>query len=63
MAYKGTVSKSDASTKLASTGNVGDTYKAAEDITAPVKANTGDLIIATGTDGAVTWDVIPSGDD
>ena len=63
MAYKGTVSKSDASTKLTSTGNVGDTYKAAEDITAPVKANTGDLIIATGTDGAVTWDVIPSGDD
>ena len=63
MAYKGTVSKSNASTKLASTGNVGDTYKAAEDITAPVKANTGDLIIATGTDGAVTWDVIPSGDD
>ena len=63
MAYKGTVSKSDASTKLASTGNVGDTYKAAEDITTPVKANTGDLIIATGTDGAVTWDVIPSGDD
>ena len=63
MAYKGTVTGSDASTKLASTGNVGDTYKAAEDITAPVKANTGDLIIATGTDGAVTWDVIPSGDD
>ena len=63
MAYKGTVSKSDASTKLASTGNVGDTYKAAGDITDPVTANTGDLIIATGTDGAVTWDVIPSGDD
>ena len=63
MAYKGTVTSADASTKLASTGNVGDTYKAAEDITAPVKANTGDLIIATGTDGAVTWDVIPSGDD
>lgn len=63
MAYKGTVSKSNAETKLASTGNVGDTYKAAEDITAPVKANTGDLIIATGTDGAVSWDVIPSGDD
>lgn len=63
MAYKGTVSKSNAEIKLASTGNVGDTYKAAEDITAPVKANTGDLIIATGSDGAVTWDVIPSGDD
>ena len=63
MAYKGTVTGSDASTKLASTGNVGDTYKAAGDITTPVKANTGDLIIATGTDGAVTWDVIPSGDD
>lgn len=63
MAYKGTVTQEDASTKLASTGNVGDTYKAAGDITTPVKANTGDLIIATGTDGAVTWDVIPSGDD
>ena len=63
MAYKGTVTQSDASTKLASTGNVGDTYKAAGDITTPVKAHTGDLIIATGTDGAVTWDVIPSGDD
>ena len=63
MAYKGTVTSADASTKLASTGNVGDTYKAAGDITTPVKAHTGDLIIATGTDGAVTWDVIPSGDD
>lgn len=63
MAYKGTVTSADASTKLASTGNVGDTYKAAGDITAPVKAHTGDLIIAAGTDGAVTWDVIPSGDD
>ena len=63
MAYKGTVTAADASTKLASTGNVGDTYKAASEITTPVKANTGDLIIATGTDGAVTWDVIPSGDD
>ena len=64
MAYKGTVTQADASTKLASTGNVGDTYKAAGDITtSSVKAHTGDLIIATGTDGAVTWDVIPSGDD
>ena len=63
MAYKGTVTAADASTKLALTGNVGDTYKAAGDITTPVKAHTGDLIIATGTDGAVSWDVIPSGDD
>lgn len=63
MAYKGTVTSADASTKLASTGNVGDTYKAAGDITDPVNAKTGDLIIATGSDGAVTWDVIPSGDD
>ena len=63
MAYKGTVTAANASTKLASTGNVGDTYKAAGDITTPVKANTGDLIVATGTDGAVEWDVIPSGDD
>lgn len=63
MAYKGTVTSADASTKLASTGNVGDTYKAAAEITTPVKAHTGDLIIAKGTDGAVSWDVIPSGDD
>lgn len=63
MAYKGTVTAANASTKLASTGNVGDTYKAAGDITDPVNAKTGDLIIATGTDGAVIWDVIPSGDD
>lgn len=63
MAYKGTVTAANASTKLASTGNVGDTYKAAGDITDPVNAKTGDLIIATGSDGAVTWDVIPSGDD
>ena len=63
MAYKGTVTAANASTKLASTGNVGDTYKAAGDITDPVNAKTGDLIIATGSDGAVAWDVIPSGDD
>ena len=68
MTYKGTVSSSDASTKLASTGNVGDTYKASGAIPAGTPsgfpgAKTGDLIIAEGTDGAVTWSVVPSGDD
>lgn len=71
MTYKGTVGvgdtqadvNADATAKLVSTGNVGDTYKAANDITSPVSAKTGDLIIAKGTDGAVTYDIIPSGDD
>lgn len=64
MTYKGTVSQSNAATKLASTGNVGDTYKAAEDISITgVTANSGDLIIAKGTDGNVTWDVVESGND
>lgn len=71
MVYKGTVSSSDAATKLGRAGsaantyagNVGDTYKASTTITSPVAAKTGDLIIAEGTDGAVTWSVVPSGDD
>lgn len=68
MTYKGTVSSSEASTKLASTGNVGDTYKATNEIkniggVTGNDAKAGDLIIAEGTDGNVTWSVIPSGND
>lgn len=68
MEYKGTVSSSDASTKLVSTANVGDTYKAASAINniggeSGNNAKTGDLIIAEGTDGNVTWSVVPSGDE
>lgn len=67
MTYLGTVSSSDASTKIVGTANVGDTYKASEAITKTAimekAAATGDLLIAKGTDGNVTWDVIPSGDD
>ena len=76
MTYKGTVSNTNVATKLGAAGssantyagNVGDTYKASSDLTAgsngsPVTANTGDLIIATGVDGAVVWEVVPSGDD
>lgn len=65
MTYKGTVSQSNAATKLdRTTSNVGDTYKASENISITgVTAKTGDLIIAKGSDHDVTWDVVPSGDD
>lgn len=77
LTYKGTVSSTDASTKLdLSTAKIGDTYKATTEITnnnlsGGAEANTakpGDLIIATGTNvnGVETvtgWDVVPSGDD
>ena len=72
MQYKGTVGNganaqaiaADCAAKLVSTASVGDTYKAKQDFTyGTIVAKKGDLIIAEGTDGAVTWDVIPSGDD
>lgn len=68
MQYKGTVDSADASTKLVSTANVGDTYKAASAINniggiSGNNAKTGDLIIAEGTDGNVTWEIVPSGDE
>lgn len=64
MTYKGVIdSQAAANTKLVSSANVGDTYKMGLDITTPVTAQTGDLVIAKGTDGNVTWDVVPSGDD
>lgn len=68
MQYKGTVSSSDASVKLnPSTAQAGDTYKASSDInltgTLTLSAKTGDLIIASGSDDNVTWEVVPSGDE
>ena len=70
MKYAGTIaSAADASTKLVSAPEygVGTVYKAAADFTISspaVTAKTGDLIIAGGTnDTAVTWEVVPSGDD
>lgn len=69
MKYAGTVSQSTASTLLVSAPEygVGTVYKASEDITLSsptVSAKTGDLIIAGGSnDTAVTWEVVPSGDD
>lgn len=65
MEYQGAV---DA---LPSSGvKVGYMYVLTSDITSPVKAKSGDTIIARGTEGAdgfisgtITWDVIPSGDD
>ena len=65
MTYKGTVSDDDKASKIVSTANVGDTYKAEEDFTLSGIGNvkTGDLLIAKGSDGNVTWDLVPSGDD
>lgn len=69
MTYKGTVSSDNASQKLDKTGAVaGDTYKASGDINTTVSgqnisAHKGDLIIAGGTDTAIVWEVVPSGND
>ena len=66
--YKGTVSNTDASTKLRATADAGEVFKASEDIDATVdgtriQAKAGDLLISAGSDGNVTWEVVPSGDD
>lgn len=68
LTYKGTVSNTDVSTKIVKTANVGEVYKAATNISISVDgktvtAKTGDLLISEGTDGNVTWVVVPSGDD
>lgn len=70
MTYKGTVS---AASPLPTTNvSSGDTYLVAEDnfeYVAGKEANTGDLLIATGTEGSngyltsITWTYVPSGDD
>ena len=67
MTFKGVLDSSAAATAAlvtnASSAQVGDTYKMGTTISSPVAAKTGDLVIATGTDGNVTWVAIPSGDD
>lgn len=77
LTYKGTVDSTNIATTIgkASTtsgkydANMGDTYKLSEDITFNnVDYRAGDLFIAGNTangdvDGAVTWSVVPSGDD
>lgn len=70
MHYMGTVSSSDATTKLdIKNAQNGDTYKASTYINnGTVVAQIGDLIIAKGTEGdngkltTGVWEVIPSGD-
>lgn len=67
MSYLGTLDQSGASAALTNVNrSVGDTYKASENITLSspqVEAKTGDLIIASGTDDDITWEVVPSGND
>ena len=70
--YQGVVTQTNASAKLIAAANAGEVYKAGEDISLPGLVNpfeqdgyakAGDLIIASGNDGQVVWEVIPSGDD
>jgi hypothetical protein len=74
MTYKGVVTNT--TLPAITTVHNGDTYKASEAIEftnskgVKVTANTGDLIIASGTEDSTTglitsgdWDVVPSGDD
>lgn len=72
MNYKGVLTSANMSSALFQPGsqtgtyqgNVGDTYKANANLSSgSFSAKAGDLIIAQGTDGAVTWEVVPSGDD
>ena len=69
MKYAGTVSSSDASTKLVSAPlyGVGTVYRATSDINQAsplVVAKKGDLIIASGSnDTAVTWETVDAGND
>lgn len=67
MTFKGLVNSTNASTLLTANDlSVGDTFKASSDIeinNPNISAKTGDLIIATGTDNNITWEVVPSGDE
>ena len=77
MEYAGVLQPADAATTLVattvagSTPKAGTTYKAGDAITlrdsqtneVTLSAKAGDLIIAEGTDGNVTWSVVPSGND
>ena len=64
MEFKGVLSTASAATAaLISNETVGATYLMGTDITTPVAAKAGDLVVAEGTDGNVTWTVIESGND
>ena len=74
MEYAGVLDPDDAATELVATKTagetpkVGTTWKAGGHISRgslPIDqdAHAGDLIIAKGTDGNVTWEVVPSGND
>lgn len=77
MEYAGVLQPADAAATLVATTvadttpKVGTTYKAGGTITlrdsqtneVTLSAKAGDLIIAEGADGNVTWSVVPSGDD
>ena len=72
MTYMGTVGSADAASKLTTNAPWGSVYKASSDISTPVAAKLGDLIIAekaagfTGEEGdanSTTWVVVSSGDD
>lgn len=70
MTYKGTVTTAEELTALNGTAQAGDTYMAAAAFTlSDQSVRIGDLLIATGTEGAggtletVTWTYVPSGDD
>lgn len=67
MSYLGTLDQSGALAALTNVNrSVGDTFKASENITLTsphVEAKTGDLIIASGSDDDIVWEVVPSGND
>lgn len=67
MSYLGTLDQSGALAQLTNVNrSVGDTFKASENITLTsphVEAKTGDLIIASGSDDDIVWEVVPSGND
>lgn len=71
MTYQGTVTSATIAGKCFAAGsetgtyagNVGDVYKVAENFEYnDIAYKTGDLLIAKGKDGAVTWDIVESGD-
>lgn len=71
MSYAGLVNSSNFNSKIVSTivanqtpAN-GTTYKAEDSFTLGDgrEVNAGDLLIASGEDGNVSWDIVPSGDD
>ena len=71
MTYMGTIDSSNATSSLTNNARWGSTYKVSGDITSPVVAKTGDLVIAEkaaddsveGAANSTTWVVVPSGDD